>query len=97
MSSYFSNFWQKNQGLSFEKPRFSYLNDIAQLAVLFLCGLCGCLGSGAGDAEGLFSVGFVRDGIYRKFALKNEKIMDKNGSICEREKIKILFTEMLDD
>ena len=68
-----------------------------QLAVLFLCGLCGCLGSGAGDAEGLFSVGFVRDGIYRKFALKNEKIMDKNGSICEREKIKIHFTEMLDD
>ena len=39
----------------------------------------------------------VRDGIYRKFALKNEKIMDKNGSICEREKIKIHFTEMLDD
>ena len=33
----------------------------------------------------------------RIFASKNEKIMDKNGSICEREKIKIHFTEMLDD
>ena len=55
------------------------------------------MGSGTGDAEGLLSIGFVRDGIYRKFALKNEKIMDKNGSICEREKIKIHFTEMLDD
>ena len=35
MSSYFSNFWQKNQGLSFEKPRFSYLNDIDPTGVLF--------------------------------------------------------------
>ena len=28
---------------------------------------------------------------------KMKKTMDKNGGICEREKIKIHFTEMLDD
>ena len=40
----------------------------------------------------------MRDLLRRRiFASKNEKIMDKNGSICEREKIKIHFTEMLDD
>ena len=40
----------------------------------------------------------LRDLLCRRiFASKNEKTADKNGGICEREKIKIHFTEMLDD
>ena len=35
MSSYFSNIYAKNRGFSFEKPRFSYLNDIGVTRVVF--------------------------------------------------------------